>query len=157
MEKNKKIKTWSLALVPGHITSMWLNWDLATGLIPQPKPFSYFEVCSFTQQMLTGYLLCTYTIFFFFKFIYLLWESKQGGPVGGGEGERIPSRIHIVSTEPYMGLNAQTVRLWPELKPRVRHLTEPPRSPPIPFHVLQVCQQTISTLMVFTFEGRKWK
>ena len=45
----------------------------------------------------------------FLKFIYLFWERERererenrGG--AGREGERIPSRLHTVSTEPNVGL-----------------------------------------------------
>ena len=44
---------------------------------------------------------------------------------GGAEsnGERIPSRLRAVSTEPFVGLNSRTVRSWPELRWRVGCLT----------------------------------
>ena len=37
--------------------------------------------------------------------------------------QRIPSRLHAVSTEPDVSSNSQTMRSWPEPKPRVRRLT----------------------------------
>ena len=39
------------------------------------------------------------------------------------ERERIPSRLWAVCTEPNVRLNLTTVRSWPELNSRVRHLT----------------------------------
>ena len=67
---------------------------------------------------------------FFKKFIYLFLRKRERERsertwVGDGqrEGERIPSRLLTVTTEPDAGSNSRTMRSWPELKPRVRHLT----------------------------------
>ena len=83
-------------------------------------------------------MLCT--IFYIYIFFYLFLKclfifEREREWVQAGEGqrerwrERIPSRLHAVSMEPDMGLDVTTVRSWPELKSRVRGLTEPPRCP----------------------------
>ena len=38
-----------------------------------------------------------------------------------GVGGRIPSRLRVVSTEPYVGLDPRTVGSQPELKSRAGH------------------------------------
>ena len=43
-------------------------------------------------------------------------------PVGGGEGERIPSRLHA-EHGPWLELDPRTLRSPPELKPKVQCLT----------------------------------
>ena len=54
--------------------------------------------------------------FFFFKFIYLFWET---------EGERESQAVSKLSAQsPMKGLNSQTMRSWPEPKSRVRCLTD---------------------------------
>ena len=51
-------------------------------------------------------------------------ENKQGRGRERGEGDRIPSRLHAISTEPSAGPNSQTVRSPSELKSRIRRLTD---------------------------------
>ena len=49
---------------------------------------------------------------------------------GGGaekEGERVPSRLRSISTEPHAGLEPTSREIIPELSSRVGRLTEPPR------------------------------
>ena len=73
----------------------------------------------------------------FFKVYWSIWERKRASPSEGvdggwgeaeGEGERNPSRFHA-EHRAQVGLHLTTLRSWPKLKPRVRHLTAPPRCP----------------------------
>ena len=52
--------------------------------------------------------------------------------------ERIPCRLHTVSSELSWGLNPQTMRSQPEPNSRVRQLTEPPRGPSLPSPLMDV-------------------
>ena len=71
----------------------------------------------------------------FFCNFYFIYFKGGGDWVGvEREGERIPSRPRIVGTEADSGSNSQTVRWWPEPKPRVGHWTNwaaqaPPQRP----------------------------
>ena len=71
----------------------------------------------------------------FFGNFYFIYFKGGGDWVGvEREGERIPSRPRIVGTEADSGSNSQTVRWWPEPKPRVGHWTNwavqaPPQGP----------------------------
>ena len=63
--------------------------------------------------------------FFFFKFIYLFWErqTEQVGKRQRERGrERIPSRLHTTSAEPYVGLKLTNREMVTWAK--VRHLTD---------------------------------
>ena len=67
---------------------------------------------------------------------FFFWERERGWAhawagggeaVGGAEGEeeRTLSRFHLrLSAEPEAGLDVMTLRSWPELKSRVKHLTD---------------------------------
>ena len=66
---------------------------------------------------------------FFFK-IYILEEEREHAHRGRGEGRgrrrENPKQIpdSKLSVEPHPGLDPMTLRSRPELKPRVRHLTD---------------------------------
>lgn len=51
----------------------------------------------------------------------LKWEGaeKEGERKRANEREKIPTGSNTSMQSPIQGLNPQTVRLWPELKPRV--------------------------------------
>ena len=62
-----------------------------------------------------------------YMFIYLFWERRRASGRGAErvrEGERTPSRLRAVSTEPRAVSISQTVRSWPELTSRVECLTD---------------------------------
>ena len=77
---------------------------------------------------------------FFLMFIYSFWESvcvreqRRGRERGW---ERIPGRLHTVSTEPDAGLEPMNHEIWPELKPRVRGWTDWAAQAPPTVHSLK--------------------
>ena len=62
------------------------------------------------------------------KFMYVFWERQRLGRGSGREGDRIPSRLHTISTESDVGLVFTNCEIWPELKSDA-YPTEPPRHP----------------------------
>ena len=67
------------------------------------------------------------SLYLFRKYLFLsmYFRDRVHIQMGKGEereGERIWSRLFAI-TEPTIGLNCTTIRLWPKLLPRVWHLT----------------------------------
>ena len=65
----------------------------------------------------------------FFFFFFFFWERErestwvaERGKRGGGRGDRIPTGS-MLDGEPYAKPDPTTLRSWPELKSRVRRLT----------------------------------
>jgi len=64
-------------------------------------------------------------ILFFFLDLFIFWERESAWEWvwEGGEGERESQTDALLSMEPNVGLDLMTLRSWPELKSKVRHLT----------------------------------
>ena len=65
-------------------------------------------------------------VIIFLMFVYFERERAHVHTSVGGEreSERIPSRLHAVSTEPHVGFNPMTLRSRPEPKSRVGGSTD---------------------------------
>ena len=70
---------------------------------------------------------CQWLCIFLGKFIYLFWERESTNRGGAGrerERESHASSVPSARSPPIWGSNSWTVKSWPELKPRVRCLTD---------------------------------
>ena len=80
-------------------------------------------VCFWAWQAHSGWVL----VCFFLMFIYFERERERA-QVGEGQRERIPSRLHTVSTEPDVGFNPlhPEIMTWAETKSQMlRQLSHP--------------------------------
>ena len=108
------------------LEALW--WDrfaclfqlLEATCIPGPVAPCHPNLC-FHQD--TSFRLSCLPPLFLYLFVY--FERASLGRRGTGrKGERIPSRLHTVSTEPKTGLELTTMSPPPELKSRIRRSTE---------------------------------
>ena len=82
----------------------------------------------------------------FFKFIYLFWERQRKHEQGGTEreGERESQADSAWSV--FKPWTHETLRAWPELKSRIRHLTNWVTQEPLP---LQTFRTTSDCVIIF--------
>ena len=91
-----------------------------------PYPFIFIvllENLFYVHAVLSFYAVLS---FFFFKFTYLFKEREKESRGGTErEGERESQGVSALSVQSLMqGSNSQTVRSWPEQKPRIRCFTD---------------------------------
>ena len=107
------------------MTNVLLNPHYLFTHPPTHLPFGNYQF-TIVRSLFLSWSLSFFPLHSFLKMFIYFWEGERERAGGGAEKEKrekIPSRFSAVRTEPDVGLDLMILGSWPELKSRVRRLT----------------------------------